>query len=98
MMLLESELDSYVTNPDLFVPVIAARLAEYGALFEIEPPFIIDADPDPSRRGRAGLGPVLRRRDQARCCGVSAVAPASTRAALGSCSTWMRHLPSSPER
>jgi pyruvate,water dikinase len=69
MMLLESELDSYVTNPDLFVPVIAERLAEYGALFEIEPPFIIDADPEPlpawPRRARprpeaARPGAVLR--------------------------------------
>ena len=69
MMLLESELDSYVTNPDLFVPVIVERLAEYGALFEIEPPFIIDADPEPlpawPRRARprpeaARPGEVLR--------------------------------------
>src|SRR5690348_1125224 len=46
-MLLESELDSYVTNPELFVPIIAERLTQYRALFEIEPPFIIDADPEP---------------------------------------------------
>jgi pyruvate,water dikinase len=68
-MLLESELDSYVSNPELFVPVIAERLKEYRALFEIEPPFIIDADPEPlpawPRRSRprsaaAQPGDVLR--------------------------------------
>lgn len=47
MMLLESELDDYVADPARFVPVIAERLAQYLALFEIEPPFIIDADPAP---------------------------------------------------
>ena len=30
-MLLESELDSYVTNPDSFVPIIAERLRQYRA-------------------------------------------------------------------
>ncbi|HEU5267716.1 MAG TPA: PEP-utilizing enzyme [Jatrophihabitans sp.] len=44
MMLLESELDDYVTEPDRFVPVIESRLAQYRALSEIEPPFIVDAD------------------------------------------------------
>jgi pyruvate,water dikinase len=47
MMLLESELDEYVRDPARFVPVIAERLAQYRALFELEPPFIIDADPEP---------------------------------------------------
>jgi rifampicin phosphotransferase len=47
MMLLESELDDYVADPARFAPVIAERLAQYLALFEIEPPFIIDADPAP---------------------------------------------------
>jgi rifampicin phosphotransferase len=47
MMLLESELDDYVADPARFALVIAERLAEYVALFEIEPPFIIDADPAP---------------------------------------------------
>jgi phosphohistidine swiveling domain-containing protein len=47
MMLLESELDDYVADPARFAPVIAERLAGYLALFEIEPPFIIDADPAP---------------------------------------------------
>jgi len=57
MMLLESELDDYVADPARFVPVLAERLAQYRALFELEPPFIIDADPEPlpkwPRRGRA---------------------------------------------
>ncbi|MGH3227393.1 MAG: PEP-utilizing enzyme [Streptosporangiaceae bacterium] len=50
MMLLESELDDYVADPARFAPVIAERLAQYLALFAIEPPFIIDADPDPLPR------------------------------------------------
>src|SRR5260370_1070240 len=45
MMLLESELDDYVVDPARVAPVIAGRLPQYLALFEIEPPFIIDADP-----------------------------------------------------
>ncbi len=69
MMLLESELDDYVADPARFAPVIAERLAGYLALFEIEPPFIIDADPAPlpswPRRTRprpepARAGQVLR--------------------------------------
>ena len=69
MMLLESELDDYVADPARFAPVIAERLAQYLALFEIEPPFIIDADPAPlpswPRRARprpepARAGQVLR--------------------------------------
>jgi phosphohistidine swiveling domain-containing protein len=47
MMLLESELDEYLAGPERFVPVLAQRLAQYRALFELEPPFIIDADPEP---------------------------------------------------
>ena len=47
MMLRESELDEYVADPARFAPVIAERLAQYLALFEVEPPFIIDADPAP---------------------------------------------------
>jgi pyruvate,water dikinase len=69
MMLLESELDAYVADPADFAPVIAERLDQYLALFEIEPPFIIDADPAPlpswPRRARprpepAKEGEVLR--------------------------------------
>ena len=69
MMLLESELDAYVADPARFAPVIAERLAQYLALSEIEPPFIIDADPAPlpswPRRARprpepAHAGEVLR--------------------------------------
>lgn len=47
MMLLESELDDYIADPAPFAPVIAERLAQYLALFELEPPFIIDSDPAP---------------------------------------------------
>lgn len=47
MMLMSSELDDYVADPAALAPVIAARLAEYEQLFEIEPPFIIASDPPP---------------------------------------------------
>src|SRR5579859_7747553 len=62
MMLLESELDDYVADPARFAPVIAERLTQYKALFEIEPPFIIDTDPAPlyawPRRSRPRPEPV----------------------------------------
>jgi pyruvate,water dikinase len=47
MMLVADELEDYVDNPGRFVPVIDKRLAEYRELHEIEPPFIIAADPAP---------------------------------------------------
>ncbi len=69
MMLLESELDDYVLAPEGFTAVIADRLSGYLQLFDIDPPFIIDADPEPlgdwPRRSRplppaAPPGEVLR--------------------------------------
>ncbi len=69
MMLLESELDDYIADPEPFVSVIADRLAQYRLLFEIDPPFIVDDDPAPlpdwKRRTRpnpaaATTGDVLR--------------------------------------
>lgn len=47
MMLTSDELDSYVADPAAFAAVIASRLADYEQLFELEPPFIIAADPLP---------------------------------------------------
>ena len=47
MMLLSAELDDYVADPEAFRDVIAARLADYEELFELDPPFIIAADPLP---------------------------------------------------
>jgi phosphohistidine swiveling domain-containing protein len=44
MMLLDSELDDYVTGPEAFVPVIAQRLEEYAGLHELEPPFFVADD------------------------------------------------------
>lgn len=44
MMLLESELDGYVADPDRFGPVIARRLQEYAGLRELEPPFFVAQD------------------------------------------------------
>jgi rifampicin phosphotransferase len=68
MMLLESELDEYLAGPERFVPVLAERLAQYRALFELQPPFIIDADPRPlpewPRRART-RGPQEPRPDEA---------------------------------
>ncbi len=47
MMLLDDELDAYVADPASFRDVIAERLADYEALYELEPPFIIAEDPLP---------------------------------------------------
>ncbi|MFI2034949.1 PEP-utilizing enzyme [Streptomyces bottropensis] len=44
MMLLDTELDDYVADPEPFGPVIAQRLREYAALHELEPPFFIADD------------------------------------------------------
>lgn len=55
MMLLESELDDYLSDPDSFTEVIDTRLAEYRSLFDIEPPFIIAGEVAPL--------PEWRRRD-----------------------------------
>jgi pyruvate,water dikinase len=47
MMLLSSELDDYAADPAAFRDVIAARLADYEELYELDPPFIIASDPLP---------------------------------------------------
>ncbi|KAB2340373.1 PEP-utilizing enzyme [Actinomadura rudentiformis] len=47
MMLLEPELDDYLTDPDGLAEVIARRLREYRSLHEIEPPFIISREVPP---------------------------------------------------
>ena len=44
MMLLDTELDDYVTAPESFGPVIARRLGEYAELRGLEPPFFIADD------------------------------------------------------
>lgn len=44
MMLLETELDDYVADPDGFGPVITQRLQEYAGLRELEPPFFVAQD------------------------------------------------------
>lgn len=44
MMLLDTELDDYVTAPESFGPVIAQRLGEYAELHGLEPPFFIADD------------------------------------------------------
>jgi pyruvate,water dikinase len=46
-MLLASELDDYVANPDAFRDVIAERLEGYRELWELEPPFIIAGEVKP---------------------------------------------------
>ncbi len=70
MMLLESELDDYVDRSrPLRRRSSPNGSPEYRRLFEIEPPFIVDADPAPlsewprrarPRRGGATAGEVLR--------------------------------------
>ena len=98
MMLMESELDDYVADPARLAPVIAERLAQYLALFEIEPPFIIDTDPAPlptwPRRSRPRPEPAR----PARCCAASAAAPGSTRAGPGWAWTCPRRWPWSRAR
>jgi pyruvate,water dikinase len=47
MMLMSEELEAYVADPESFRDVIAGRLADYEELYELEPPFIIAADPAP---------------------------------------------------
>ncbi len=47
MMLMNHELDAYVDDPSAFGQLIAERLQDYEFLFELEPPFIISADPPP---------------------------------------------------
>jgi pyruvate,water dikinase len=63
MMLLSDELDAYVARPDSFTAVIADRLAQYSDLYDIEPPFIIAADPLPlsqwTRRERESADAVV---------------------------------------
>ncbi|MFM9695913.1 PEP-utilizing enzyme [Streptomyces europaeiscabiei] len=44
MMLLDTELDDYVADPEAFGPVIAQRLQEYAGLHELEPPFFVADD------------------------------------------------------
>jgi pyruvate,water dikinase len=44
MMLLDTELDDYVADPEPFGPVIARRLEEYAGLHELEPPFFVADD------------------------------------------------------
>ena len=58
-MLLESELDDYVADPDRSPRSSPSGLRQYRALFELEPPFIIDADPEPLSAWprRPGRGP-----------------------------------------
>jgi rifampicin phosphotransferase len=47
MMLLAGELDAYLADPASFVPVIAGRLETFRALYDIDPPFVLTADPPP---------------------------------------------------
>ena len=52
MMLLSSELDAYVADPDAHTGVVRDRLAGYRALFEVEPPFVIAGEVPPLSRWR----------------------------------------------
>ena len=72
MMILDSELDDYVADATAFVSVIAERLVQYRALFDLEPPFIIDSGPAPlsamadAQRLAHRLGASRRRADRYR--------------------------------
>jgi phosphoenolpyruvate synthase/pyruvate phosphate dikinase len=46
-MLLADELDDYVADPSSFAAVIAERLEMYRTLHDIDPPFVLAADPPP---------------------------------------------------
>ncbi len=68
MMLLSSELDSYVADPVAHTGRVAERLSGYHALFDLEPPFIIAQEVPPlgdwkrrlrDREPPAGEGTVL---------------------------------------
>ena len=43
-MLLDAELDAFVTDPEHMTATIAARRADWGRLWELEPPYFIEAD------------------------------------------------------
>ena len=47
MMLLADELDAYIADPAGFAPVIAERLETFAGLYDIDPPFVLTADPPP---------------------------------------------------
>lgn len=47
MMLMDEELDAYVLDPSSYRDVVAERLVDYEALYELDPPFIIASDPLP---------------------------------------------------
>ena len=47
MMLLAGELDAYLADPASFAPVIAERLETFRELYDIDPPFVLTADPPP---------------------------------------------------
>ena len=64
MMLLAGELDAYLSDPASFAPVIAERLDAFRDLYDIDPPFVLTADPPPlaewprrSRRQADGSAP-----------------------------------------
>jgi pyruvate,water dikinase len=67
-MLLEEELDAFVSGPDEFRPRLVAREEQYLALWELEPPFIVNGEAPPlskwprkgaSMAGVAEVGDVL---------------------------------------
>ena len=60
MMLMSQELDRYVAQPDAFREVIADRLRQYQGLYDLEPPFIIAADPEPLSRWTRRERPAAR--------------------------------------
>lgn len=47
MMLMSDEVPAYLNDPEPFVSLISKRLSDYDELFDLDPPFIIAADPLP---------------------------------------------------
>jgi phosphohistidine swiveling domain-containing protein len=47
MMLLDDEVEAYLADPASFAPVIAQRLETFRELYDIDPPFVLTADPPP---------------------------------------------------
>ncbi|MBI2708998.1 MAG: phosphoenolpyruvate-utilizing protein [Actinobacteria bacterium] len=57
-MLLDSELEAFVGDPEAFAGEIRSRRREYESLFDLEPPFVIDGEVPPLRTwARVGRRP-----------------------------------------
>ena len=87
MMLLADELDGYLANPGSFASVIAERLETFRDLYDIDPPFVLSADPPPlaewPRKSRSQPGSSAPAAAETILTGLGGK-PAATPAAAGS--------------